>query len=185
MTKIKASIALLAASSCLAQVVPIVKVNNGEMTSPAGGNYARGVTATFDGIYNYVTQTLNLHGRLVTTTDFAARNPLTASITGAGVNISVPVTFLSSEVRTTAGTVPDNADDDYVPSGSGDTFYITTYDLLKNTSLAQGSYLLTIKDNWNETVATGGFSAVPEPEAVTIAAALGLVGFGIWKRRSS
>jgi len=185
MTKIKASIALLAASSCLAQVVPIALVNGGSLTAPAGGNYEGGVTGIFGGTYNYVTQVVNLQGTLTTTTDFSAKNPLTASITAPGVNISVPVTIVKSETRVTPAPVPDNADDDYVPSGNGVTFYITTYDLVKNTSLAKGSYLLTIKDNLNETVATGGFSAVPEPEAVTIAAALGLVGFGIWKRRSS
>jgi amino acid transporter len=180
MKKSYIAIGLLAASSCFAQIASISPSNGGSLTML--GSYVGKGVGTFGGLYNYVTGSLSINGVLSTKTT-SPLGALTATITGnplsgPPVNMSVNV-VLTATTTSTIDVVDDNDDFLYTL-----TFTDTSYSFSKNSLFPKGNlYTLTLTDGVGTSVASGTFSAVPEPEAFAIAASLGLMGFGIWHRR--
>lgn len=123
----------------------------------------------------------------------AQANPTTVTsgtLTGPGGFSAVINTTLVSNVQGSDGTL--NQGSGAVP------VYVDVRTLTYTLALASGtqfpvgnnSYTVTLF-NGATSVATGSFSAnvvvspVPEPETYAAAAALGLVGFGLWRRRNA
>lgn len=121
----------------------------------------------------------------------AVANPTTvtsAILTGPSGFTAPIISTLVSNVQGSDGTVNQGT--------IGTPVYVDVRTLTYTLSLAPGTMLPVGNNSYTVTlysgataVATGSFSAnvavVPEPETYAAAAALGLVGFGLWRRRNA
>ena len=138
-----------------------------------------------------------------------------ASASGVVVIVGAPGPAVANPTTVTSGTLTGpggfsavinanlvsnvHASDGAVNQGTGSTpVYVDVRTLTYTLALASGTrfpvgnntYTVTLF-NGATSVATGSFSAnvvvspVPEPETYAAVAALGLVGFGLWRRRNA
>lgn len=147
---------------------------NGVLTSVATNISANG---TFSGTFDPVTKAVTLSGNTFYTTG-SATNPITAvPLTGGTVTPgSVPVvvaggTSSSTWLLNVLGVDVFNNVASQTFTGSG-------------TATAHVQQTITLFDA-NRNVLQGTFTPIPEPETYVAVAALGLVGFGYWRRRNA
>jgi hypothetical protein len=135
------------------------------------------VNGTFSASYNPgVTPTLSVSGGGSYTRFQPGTNPPTPTPPSLQLVVTGPVGFTPTVSSFTTFGYEDNewtinTSFSFVGSNGG-TFTIPS-----------SPFTLTLKDGAT-TIATGTFTVVPEPETYAAAAALGLVGFGLWSRRS-
>ena len=122
----------------------------------------------------------------------AVANPttVTSGTVTSGVFSANIIASLASSVQNPNGANNSN------PDPSGLAVYIDVRTLTYTLALAPGTMFPVGNNTYTVTlfsggtaVATGNFTAnvavVPEPETYAAAAALGLVGFGLWRRRNA
>jgi len=153
-------------------------------TPPGAG---RNLSGSAQGTFNYNTGGYSLTGALITIGNAklvtSSQTPNAFVLTKVdlyqGATLVTTVTpSQQSSVVNNDGTVKWNA--------SSYSFSLTGTGMTKSTSYTVQVFG-TLQNSLGGTqlVATSGFTTpVPEPETYAVAAALGLVGFGIWRRRA-
>lgn len=173
---IASSLALgLLAVSAMAQTVSF----SGALHPVAGLPPTLNASGTFSATYNPTSGALTISGSTYYTTYTSATAVTPVGLTGGDVTPG-PASLSVAGVSTQSNQIP---------------LFLTGGNVVFSNSRTQGfsgtgtatinvPQTITLNDG-NGAVLTGTFTPVPEPETYAAVAALGLVGFGLWRRRNA
>ena len=178
--------ASLASVSSFAQVALVPSVSFTE--TPNAVASSRIITGTASGTFNYVSGSIALNGNFITVGN--TRNLSYSGNPSPFVVTAVKLFNGATEVATGTLSAPTVS---YVTgttskwAASAYTFSFSVSGLSQSAAYTLKAYgtLQSSLGGPGSLIATTQFTTpVPEPETYAVAAALGLVGFGIWRRRA-
>jgi len=178
-TSIKAlSLAAVAALSSTVAVGQVTSITGSDSLTKGAGA-AGGLTGTYSYGYNLPARDVQINSSFNVTslsvavgqTPPAVQQVTSVSLVGPGGAVtptSAPTIVNVLSTQTASGRVRNKDVGSVVFKGTVPQNGVYTFSLLSGTAV----------------IGTASFTVVPEPETYAVAAALGLVGFGIWRRRA-
>jgi MYXO-CTERM domain-containing protein len=172
---IASSLALgLLVGSAMAQTVSF----SGSLSPVATLPNTVNASGTFSGTYNYTSGALTISGSTFYTT-YTGTSMIPVGLTGGAVTPG-PASLSVAGSSTSSFQIP------LILTGGNTVFSNLRVQTFSGTGSAAFNVQQTITLNdGNGAVLTGTFTPVPEPETYAAVAALGLVGFGLWRRRNA
>ena len=172
---ISAVAGLMVSAAALAQV-PF----NGSITGTASGQFA--------GTYDPVTYQFSLTGNVSTLA--GGTTPVTAPLVHPSLSTIQSSSGAASGLTLTIANPGTLNNTSFNVPGFGTVYSSSRNQFISATGFAGGypgatTVTLTFLDSNSNVLGTGSFTIVPEPETYAAAAALGLVGFGLWRRRNA
>lgn len=173
---IASSLALgLLVGSAMAQTVSF----SGSLSPVAGLPNTLNASGTFSGTYDPTSGALTISGSTFYTTYTSPTAMTPVGLTGGAVTPG-PASLSTTGVSSQSNQIP------LFLTGGNVVFANLRVQNFSGTGSATINVPQTITLNdGNGAVLTGTFTPVPEPETYAAVAALGLVGFGLWRRRNA